>query len=309
MKRLLCLFLCGFLLLLTGASATDAPESRERHRITCIIPLRAETAFFSELDKSVRLTADEAETDITMIYTSNSDSSLVIDKNNALEIAMLADTEAIITTYAKVSEETDKLLLQARSKRIPIILIDSDGPAALRDVYVGIDNEAAGYALGKYVLEHLKSGQTAVLPTIDTTRQRPNLSKRIDGVMRAFVDAPDRLQILEMNDVDNLQHALEMEAYLQENSNVGAIVSIWERITLTSAQLLERLGRTGEIGLYGFDQSEETMALLQKGGLQALVCQQHEEMGAQSVLTALEAIDGNSPVSGIHTIDYLILYE
>lgn len=52
------------------------------------------------------------------------------------------------------------------------------GPEELRDLYVGIDNEAAGYALGMYVKEHLQEGEKALLYYSLSNQNSQNLLER-----------------------------------------------------------------------------------------------------------------------------------
>ena len=112
---------------------------------------------------------------------------------------------------------------------------------------------------------------------------------------------------MEFEEWNNLQSALEIEKYLLKHDTVGAIIATRERMTITCAQLLERMGLTGQIQMYGFDRSEDTMQLLHDEKLQALLCQQHHQMGYESVQVAVDLIIGVQLESDTHIIEYLIL--
>lgn len=287
----------------------DSSASQPNHRITCIIPSRPDTVFWKEIDESIRTAADDLHFDLTMIYTENTERSIVMDLNDAIETALLSDTEAIITSYTKADAETDELLLEARNAGIYVVLIDCDAPAQLRDLYVGIDNEAAGYAVGTYVRDHLAEGEKALLCYTISNQDSQNLTERVDGITRAFQSCPDALEIFSFSDSNDLIRLMELEEYLMQDDSVTALIATRERITITLAQLLSRLHLTDQIPLYGFDQSDETMQLLEDERLRALVCQQHYEMGYQSVVLASDLIDGTTPVSDFYKIDFLILSD
>lgn len=279
------------------------------HRITCIIPSRSETVFWKEIDESIHTAAEEFQFELTMIYTENSDPSIAMDLNDAIETAILTDTEAIITSYTKADSNTDELLKQARAAGIYVIFLDCDGPEELRDLYVGIDNEAAGYALGMYVKEHLQEGEKALLYYSLSNQNSQNLSERTSGIKRAFASSPDSIETFEFSNYNDMTRIMELEDYLLQNDSITALIATTEHTTVTAAQLFSRLSLPSRIQLYGFDQSDETMELLETGQLQALVCQQHYEMGYQSVVLTNALLEGKVPDSDFYKIDFLILFE
>ena len=279
-------------------------ENEEQHRITVIVPSRSETVYWQEINDSMCLAAEENQVDLSVLYTENNDSYIAMDLNDAVEIAVLTETEAIILPYSKADETTDQLLLQAKAAGIKVVLIDCDSSDELRDAYIGIDNEAAGYALGCYVLKNLGENQKALLTISEISEAKPNIKERVDGLKRAFQEFPQRLQISMVMSDTELGQSIEREDYIKTMDDLGALVAISERGTITGAQLLAQLKLEDKVSLYGFDQTEETMQLLEDGKLKALIGQKHRQMGSKSVETALELIEGKDISADSGSIDY-----
>ncbi|MCI7812609.1 MAG: substrate-binding domain-containing protein [Lachnospiraceae bacterium] len=299
-------FFCS-VLCLSIVSHTTTLAGEANHRITCIIPSRQETVFWKEIDDSIRDAADDCQLELTMLYTNSSEQSMTMSLNDAIETAILFDTEAIITSYTKANADTDELLKRARQAGIYVIFLDCDGPPELRDVYVGIDNEAAGYAIGMYAKNQLEDGEKALLCYSLGEQNIQNFSERLNGIIRAFESCPDSIQTFSLSDSNDLMRILELETYITHNASIKALIATRERATIVSSQLLSRLDMSGEISLYGFDQSDETMSLLENNQITALVCQQHYDMGYQSVILAHQLLEGETLLSDFCKIDFLIL--
>ncbi len=287
-----------------------ASETDEARRITGILPNRSETVYWEETIEGMSAAAQEYGAELTMLYTEEKIMYTELTLNESLEITILTEPDAVILPYSQADEETDRLLLELREAGTKVILIDCDGDAALRDAYVGIDNTAAGYALGTLILENLGEEEIVVASlTSDLDREkRANVVDRIKGFQSAFEEEPDRLHTVAANSDLALVRGMGLTEYIMEHDNIGAVATFSERATIIGAQVLANLDETGQIRLYGFDQSEETMELLADGSLQALVGQQQYEMGRQSIETALKLIDGIELESDIVTIDFELMY-
>ena len=132
-------------------------------RIMCIIPEKRDTVFWSEIEDGIRQEAEAEQIELSVIYTETKSAVSSIGINDALEIALLARADAVILSYNDADENTNEALLRARQEGIKIIFVDSDADSRLRDRYVGIDNEEAGYQLARYALSQMEEGSVAFL--------------------------------------------------------------------------------------------------------------------------------------------------
>lgn len=297
--------LAGVLFLLRSPGA-DTSVSAQNHRITCILPSHPNSAFWPDIEASAYKAADDLDADITMLY-SGSEGNLAMPKNDAIEIAILSGTEAIVTSYSNANEDMIALLKKAREAGIYVVLIDSDGGSGVRDIFVSIDNGAAGYALGEAALNELGDGKLALL--VSSGREHPNMVEREAGIANAFNLKPEAFNVINADTQNSLQLSLAIEKYLSGYDNVGAIITTTERSTIICSQLIRRLGLTDSVKLYGFDQSDETMALLNSGDLRALIFQHHSEIGYEGVKSAVDLINGVPFDSDFRTVEYELLYS
>lgn len=288
----------------TAASST--------RRITGILPTKSEGVYWQEIIAGMEQAAEDLNVNLSIIYTESYDNYPAIDLNSALETATLYQTDAIILSYSKNADtETNRLLLQAKDKGIKIILIDNDANSSLRDAYVGIDNKDAGYRLAWMALEKLSEDQSAVLLYSLQNSDMENISRRIEGIFAAFENASavSRLITLPVNVDTDLQKMEYLEDILESNPQIGAIFTLSERTTITAAQYLAQNNLTDTICIYGFDYTDEAADLLENGELSVVVGQQQNQMGYESIHTAVQLLKEEMMDTDKVFIDYQIYTE
>ena len=300
MKYMMSIFLSLSIFYCSGLSALAGC------RVTCILPSRSETDYWNNIETYMRTAAQEYDADLSFFYTDGDDASLTIEKNTALEIAILSETDAIITTYSYMDTEMNTLLQEARENGIRIILIDSDGPSSSRDLFIGIDNQAAGKMAGEYIQKKLPEGKTTLLISQLITESRPNLQSRIVGIQSSYAEVPELLNLY-TESLSTVEESLKFENYLKENPDIGAIIAITDSNTVSCAQILQRMGLSDEIFLFGFDLGKDSEELLSQGVVDAVLCYDSEQMGYESIRLTASLLEGDSIVSDIFFVDFEIL--
>ena len=302
LRRLMWILTLGTLLFAAVSRAESAPV-----RVACITPHYLNSAFWQEINDNIRLAADDLGIQLSMLHTKHSEPGMQLTLNEALSIAILSDVDAIIASYTLAGEGTNALLETAREKGVAVVMFDCDAPVDLRDAYVGIDNEAAGYEIGQTALGAPEEGETALFVYSTANFQNINLYNRALGIERAFAVAPEKLERLPLDNGLTLQTALEISKYIEERPQIGAVIAISETPTLTCAQLLDRIDPDKRILRCGFDESAETLALVQSGSIDLLISQPHGEMAYHSVEVALSLIQGETASAEEYLIDYVTL--
>lgn len=289
-----------------GIFCGNSLSAEASHRVTCILPSRSETDYWSSMETYMRMAAQEYDVELSCLYTDGDEASLTIEKNSALEIAILSETDAVITPYSYMDTEMDALLQKARETGIRIILIDSDGPSSLRDLFVGIDNESAGQIWGEYVQKKLPSGKTTLLISQLVTESRPNLQARITGIQSSYSEHPELLDCYTEN-LSTVGDSLKLERYLDENPDIGALITITDTSTVACAQLLQRMGLSEEILLFGFDMCKDSEEFLRQGVIEALLCQASGQMGYESVRLTASLLEGETVASDVFYVEFEII--
>ena len=275
-------------------------------RMTCIIPDKSGMGYWATIEQAITRRAKELGVEMAVINPSGDNAVGTISLNDAIDIAMLTDTQAIILSYNDTDEITDEKLKEAREMGIRIVFIDRDADRQLRDIYVGIDNEEAGYHLGCMARDSLAEGELAMLVTVPDYLERENFRDRLQGISQAFADCPERLAETTLITNSDPERILELHGVLQEITNVKAMIFCSERMTLIGSQVYKRIGDTS-LRLYGFDLSEKTMETLENGEIEAILYQNNETMGTASVNCALALVEGKPLTDEDGIIAYEIL--
>lgn len=273
--------------------------------IACIIPCYPDIMFWSDINDSMHQAATDLGIDLMMLYTRHPEPNMELNLNEALSIAIYSNADAIITSYTLADIQTEHWLETAKEKGIPVILIDCDGPENLRTAYIGIDNESAGYEIGIRAQNELSKNEKSLLVYSSTSLEHENLHQRIQGVQEAFAQNPDWLLEYVIDDF-GITDILAIRQLLKEYPEITSIIAINENSTLLCARVLDADSNHSDIRLYGFDESEQTLTLLNNGSIDTLVCQSHQEMGYQSVVTAQALTQDHTDVDDIHLIDFVI---
>ncbi|MGR3541310.1 MAG: substrate-binding domain-containing protein [Hasllibacter sp.] len=112
----------------------------------------------------------------------------------SLGAALDALDPAAITGLAVFGAEglaTARAIARHRAAGVAVVTLVADLPAAQRDAYVGIDNEAAGRTAARFVGRFLGDGPADVMVILGSATARDHVDRRLgfDRVMRA--DFPD----------------------------------------------------------------------------------------------------------------------
>jgi ribose transport system substrate-binding protein len=185
--------------------------------------------------------------------------------------------------------------------KIPVVIIDSglQMTDAIRNSpqylgYVATDNHQGGVEAAKRLLAVLKGKEHPKVLLLRYQKGSESTEQREAGfreTMRAashvnFVEAPDEAGAT----VDTAQQVAER--LLSDQKDIDGIFTPNESSTTGMLRALEVLGRAGQIRFVGFDSSEILINALTAGKLDGLVLQDPFDMGYQSVIRALDYLNG-----------------
>ena len=289
----------SIVLLLLGTVSASAAT------VACIIPCYPDIMFWSDIESGMKEAAEALGMDLMMLYTRHTDSSLALSLDDALSIAIYSDVDGIITSYTLADDATDALLSMAHSSGIPVVMIDCDCPEGLRSAYVGIDNETIGQTMSERACSCLEAGECVLLVYTPPSTKQENLSKRLTGIRSVFEAHKGQLSEYPMDDF-SVQSVLALRQRIDDDPSIVSVIAFNENSTLLCARALSGAARGQDVRLYGFDESAATLKLLAEGAIEALACQPNRQMGAKSVETALELIEGGKNVESIQLIDCTI---
>ncbi len=207
-----------------------------------------------------------------------------------MEEAVEAKPDGIMV-YAGI-EELFPLIDKAVAEGIPVLAIDSDAPATSRAAYVGTDDFNAGTSAGKTMV-NLTGGTAKVAVAISSFSAEKELK-----VVDAFTDAIRDYDIDIVATVEtggNMTTSEEVtRELLEQYPDITAIFNTATVNATGAARVKEEMG-LDDLILVGFDDTEENLAFVRSGIIDALLVQRTEQMGYQAVTVLKEIVDKGRP--------------
>jgi len=230
--------------------------------------------------------------DVDVIYR-GPDHSDVLKQKETLEsfITQKVDGIAISVLNADALSST---IDKAVDAGIPVVTWDSDAPASKRFAFWGVDDFAAGQAMGKAAAELLNGkGTVAFITSLGAN----NLARRLDGVKDVLKNYPD-IKVIETYDVqeDSVRCAAMIAAGSNRYPDLGAWISVGGWPVFTQNALAPVPAHTKVIS---FDTNPPAPDLIKAGKAQVLIGQKYFGWGSETVKMLYDAVKGKYPANKI----------
>jgi ribose transport system substrate-binding protein len=194
---------------------------------------------------------------------------------------------------------------------IPVVIFDSgleEGPEIVS--YVATDNfkggQMAGEAMAKAIGEQGNVILLRYLPGSESTEQRE------EGFLDALAKYPD-INVVSSDQYagDNATKAKEKADQLLQlhGENLAGIFAVCEPNANGTLEALKNAGLAGKVKFIGFDPSDSLIEALEEGHCHGIVLQDPVQMGYQSVITLVDAINGKPAEAFQSTGEYLATPE
>ena len=151
--------------------------------------------------------------------------------------------------------------------KIPVVLASNPLPGRFV-TYVGADDVEIGYRQARYLFEHL--GAQGRIVVIEGTAAAPTNRDRLHGYQRAFLEFPG-IRVLG-SDAGNYQQPDAkrlMARFLQDHSQIDAVLSANDGMALGALEALKEAGRTSTV--IGINGILPAVRLIETGALLASV--------------------------------------
>lgn len=162
-----------------------------------------------------------------------------------------------------------------------VIAIDSDGQSDARRAYIGTNNRKAGEVAGKAAAQiRPKGGKTAVFVG---TAAAANAIERREGFFAGAGPAFQQLEIFE-DGGDKNRAQVNVGTAVTKYPDVGVLLGLW---SYNAPRIAEEVGKSPalrkQVSVVTFDLDELAVDHLEKGWIDASICQNPYEMGFQGV--------------------------
>lgn len=163
----------------------------------------------------------------------------------------------------------DKVVKDALTKSIPVLVFDSDAPKSGRYIYIGPDNRLSGTLLGKRMSQILSGGGKIAIQVGSLTAL--NAKDRIAGFKQTLAK---NIQIVKEDvDEEDAQVAnAHSEAILASTPDLSGFYGVYAYNAPAQARAVQAAGKkAGAIKIVGFDALEETIQFMKSGIIDSVV--------------------------------------
>lgn len=172
-----------------------------------------------------------------------------------------------------------------------VITIDSDGQPDTRKAYIGTNNRKAGEEAGKVsAVLRPQGGKVAMFVGVPSAA---NAIERHDGYFAGAGKAFTEAEIF--SDDNDLARALtNVQTAIEKYPDIGVLVGIW---SYNAPRIAEEVGKFPEVRkrvtVVTFDLDEQAVEHVEKGRIDAAVCQNPYEMGYLGVRLAKAFVEND----------------
>ncbi len=237
------------------------------------------------------------------------DPATVTRQKQDVEDLLASGVQAL--AISPISADDQVPLLDAWSKRVPLLTHDSDSPNSNRLLYIGMDNYKAGRMVGEMVKQALPQGGKVAL--FIGRLEQDNSKLRRQGVIDVLMGVDQREE--EFSAVDEIiandkyeivgtyldQGSSDValrkaEDALSAHSDLAAMVGLFEYNPPEIIKAVEKRRKLKQVAIIGFDENDATLTGIREGYVTGTVVQNPYEYGFQSVRILTEILKGNRSV-------------
>jgi ribose transport system substrate-binding protein len=182
------------------------------------------------------------------------------------------------------------ILMKAKAKKVPVILVDTGMPASFTDYasFIGTDNIAAGKAGGKALASQLTKGDKVIL--LDGAPGNPSMSDRIKGAEEVLKAAGMVIAAKQPAYSDREKAYTVTQNVLQTEPNIKGVFAGNDEEALGALRALQQAGK--KVPIIGVDANDDALKSILAGDLYGSVAQGNYDMGRLGIEKAIEIATG-----------------
>lgn len=286
--------LLGFL----AACSTDAPGSDDSNDVEgdngdgdVTIGFSVSTLnnpFFVTLADGTEAAAEEAGYKVITSDAQDDPSKQLNDIDDLLQ----QDIDILIINPVD-SDAVVSAVESANNADIPVITVDRSSEGGEVVAHIASDNTAGGEMAGEFIEEQLGGEGNIVelegIPGASATRER-------GAGFHNIVDEIEGLEVIakQTANFDRTEGLSVMENIIQGAENIDAVFAHNDEMALGALEALEAENMLEDVIVVGFDATDDAVAAVEEGRMNATVAQLPELLGEKSVEIAGQVINGET---------------
>lgn len=285
------------LLIVLAACSTEAPgssnsnegEDKDSGDGNIKIGLSISTLnnpFFVTLRDGAEASAKDAGYEVITSDAQNDPSTQLGDIEDLLQ----QDIDVLVVNPVDSDAVTSAIEL-ANDAGIPVITVDRSAAGGDVVSHIASDNEAGGEMAAEFIAEQLgEEGKVVELEGIagaSATRER---GKGFHNI----VDDIDGIEVVanQSADFDRTKGLSVMENIIQSTGEIHALFAHNDEMALGALEALEGQGMLEDVIVVGFDATDDAVASVKEGRMDATIAQQPELIGEKAVEAAEKVANG-----------------
>lgn len=223
-----------------------------------------------------------------------------VDKQISIIEDMINSKVSAIVMAACDENALIGVLEKAVKAGIPVVTIDSGVKSELPVTFVATDNVAGAKAATKELIRLIGGeGEVGLIPFVAGAATS---EMRVQGFNEALAESPNvKLAATNYSQSDAATAMNVTQDMMTANPNLKGIFAANEPGVVGAAQAIKAAGKAGQVKVVGFDSSDEEIAALNEGAVQALAVQNPFQMGYQGVKAALDTLNKKEVAKRIDT--------
>lgn len=223
----------------------------------------------------------------------------VVKQINIIEDFITMEVDAIVMAACD-AEAMVGVVQRAMDAGIPVVTIDSGVKSDAPITFVATDNVAGAKAAGEELARLIGgSGEVGLIPFV---KGAATSEMREQGFKEAIAEFPGIKLVATLYSESDATTGMNVtQDMMTAHPELDGIFAANEGGAIGAAQAIRADGKAGQMKLVAFDASDEEIAALKEGAIQALVVQNPYKMGYEGVKAAVDHLEGRPVEKRIDT--------
>jgi ribose transport system substrate-binding protein len=238
--------------------------------------------------------------------------SNVNEEINIVESAIDRGVKAIVLAPSDTTA-LQSAVKKAEAAGIKVIIIDSklDGPASQYNAFLATDNDAAGRACAKEMIERVKAATGSDSGNIAVESYVAGVGSEVGrvGGFKDYIAKNSNLKIVttQYSQSDQVQALNQVTNILSSNPDLVGIFGANEPSAVGMGRAIAQAGLAGKIVAIGFDGNGVLQNFVKDGTIQAICVQSSYNMGYLGVKTAYDVSIAKKKIAAYVDTGFLLV--
>jgi ribose transport system substrate-binding protein len=262
-----------------------------------LVTINQQALFFNQINDGAQSAADKNGVKLVIFNANNQPTA----QNTAIENYITQKVDGIVLVAIDVNG-VKPAITAAKKAGIPVVAIDARIPDGDNAAFIGVDNQGAGAAIGKFFADYVKSGmggsaKIGIVGALNSFIQ----NQRLDGFKKAVTDSGAKVTFLDTVDGQNVQDVAltAAENLMTANPDMTALYATGEPALIGAISAVSSQQMTQKVIVFGWDLTAQAVKGIDEGWIVAVVQQDPYQEGVAGVDSILKLKKGETVPASI----------